>query len=183
MRYKPSAANLQEHPQRGALEDDDLRDYSPTESEPILGRKRAGTHTSGDSIGEGSLRSRGDLWPSSEDEDDAVVIGDDAFPRSSDADSGMLDDDELRDEEERLEREEEEAVRRKRERARVLAVQRGLTSESVRYSSGSLSQHELTVIADSYDPEIWRCLAEWDRSKQRTSNHFISQSRTIYIHY
>ncbi|KAI5798940.1 hypothetical protein EDC01DRAFT_649799 [Geopyxis carbonaria] len=62
MRYKPSAANLQEHPTR-------------------RGRRRANTGSSGD-----SLRSRGDLWPS-EDEDDAVVIGDDAFPSSGDDES------------------------------------------------------------------------------------------------
>lgn len=74
MRYKPSAANLQEHPQRGW----DTVDY-------FSRRRRSGTG----SIGSGgeSLRSRGDLWPS-EDEDDAVVIGDDAFPRSSDGESG-----------------------------------------------------------------------------------------------
>ncbi|TGZ81187.1 hypothetical protein EX30DRAFT_395694 [Ascodesmis nigricans] len=137
MRYKPSAANLQEHPQRSGLdqrlEDEEFEGrYSPTEREPIMGRKRAGTETSRDSLGDESLRSRGDLWPSSEDEDDAVVIDDDAFPKSSDADSGVLNiDEELRDEEERIEREEEEEYKRRRKRARALAVQRGLTIDSM----------------------------------------------------
>lgn len=66
MRYKPSAANLQEHPIRGGSWD-----------ESVSGRKRSGTESSAASQGD-SLRSRGDLWPS-EDEDDAVVIGDDVF--------------------------------------------------------------------------------------------------------
>jgi hypothetical protein len=95
------------------------------------GRKRSGTNSSG---GGESLRSRGDLWPS-EDEDDAVVIGDDAFPRSSDGESADIaspdirDDESLRQEEEALRDEEEREVERKREAARKLAVKRGLKVE------------------------------------------------------
>ena len=123
MRYKPSAANLQEHPQRsgrgagtagagaggpgagaggggagggpgpglgagpgpgGAT--GGMAFWGPSAgSGKANGRKRSGTGSSTGSQGD-SLRSRGDLWPS-EDEDDAVVIGDDAFPRGSDGES------------------------------------------------------------------------------------------------
>jgi hypothetical protein len=100
MRYKPSAANLQEHPQRGgAISEMNGNDCSATGDRNgdlrgnnnygnnRLGRKRSETRSSS---GDDSLRSRGDLWPS-DDEDDAVVIGDDAFPRSSDSDSTTRD--------------------------------------------------------------------------------------------
>ena len=72
MRYKPSAANLQDQPHTRAIE------------APSASRKRSGT---GSTSGGESFRSRRDLWPS-EDEDDAIMIGDDAFPRSSDGESG-----------------------------------------------------------------------------------------------
>lgn len=153
LRYKPSAANLQEHPQRGTGlavvhegENDDAIDDTG------MSRQRSTTNSSGDSIG-GSLRSRGDLWPS-EDDDDAIPIGDDVFLRGSDGEGdGFLilrrrDDDEGSDatigprkgpvEDEILRREEEEAriaeeaeVEMKREAARRLAVQRGLTMDDL----------------------------------------------------
>ncbi|KAI5811856.1 hypothetical protein BZA77DRAFT_223992, partial [Pyronema omphalodes] len=56
MKYKPSAANLQEHPQRG--------------------RRRSATDSSLGDSGD-SLRSRGEIWPSEDELDDAVVLGDD----------------------------------------------------------------------------------------------------------
>jgi hypothetical protein len=84
MRYKPSAANLQEHPQRGGHFAHAESSYRTNGN----GRKRSGTGSSSGSQGD-SLRSRGDLWPS-DDEDDAVVIGDDAFPRSSDGESAEV---------------------------------------------------------------------------------------------
>ncbi|RYO77335.1 hypothetical protein DL766_001130 [Monosporascus sp. MC13-8B] len=85
LRYKPSAANLQEHP--GAL-----RMVHEGEREPLLGpeeedlhsgdelrtqtRKRSGTSGSGNTSD--SYRSRGDLFPSDgEGEEDAVPLGDD----------------------------------------------------------------------------------------------------------
>ncbi|RYP05189.1 hypothetical protein DL764_003969 [Monosporascus ibericus] len=87
LRYKPSAANLQDHP--GAL-----RMVHDGEHEPLLGpeedgegshsedepraqtRKRSGTSGSGNTSD--SYRSRGDLFPSDgEGEEDAVPLGDD----------------------------------------------------------------------------------------------------------
>ncbi|KAK7751268.1 hypothetical protein SLS62_006813 [Diatrype stigma] len=85
LRYKPSAANLQEHP--GAS-----RTMHGSEHEPLLGgtddefhpedeirpqtRKRSGTNNSGDTSD--SYRSRGDLFPSDgEGDEDAVPLDDD----------------------------------------------------------------------------------------------------------
>ena len=124
MRYKPSAANLQEHPQRGTA--DMTRGH---------GRQRSGTESSLASQGD-SLRSRMDLWPS-EDDDDAVVIGDDAFPRSSDGESthavglgiGTDDDDGARYED--LLVDDGEERRRMRRHAKRLAMQRGMSSNSM----------------------------------------------------
>lgn len=133
MRYKPSAANLQEHPQRGGGSGEGW--YGS-----ISGRKRSGTGSSAASQGE-SLRSRGDLWPS-EDEDDAVVIGDDVFVGVEQGSGGVGSDggydtygdyDEDADAGEvdlllrREEREEEERRRRKREFERRREIQRGKT--------------------------------------------------------
>jgi len=79
LRYKPSAANLQEHPGEG-------RKFKAPEGEPLLeesegegrrkpkhGRSRSGTAGSGTTSD--SLSSRGDLIPS-EDEDDAMELDD-----------------------------------------------------------------------------------------------------------
>jgi hypothetical protein len=83
LRYKPSAADLQEHP--GALRED-IRDEE--EREPLISdghsdddgnntntktRKRSSTNSSGDTSD--SFRSRGDLFPS-DGEDDAVPLDD-----------------------------------------------------------------------------------------------------------
>ncbi|POR31008.1 Uncharacterized protein TPAR_08748 [Tolypocladium paradoxum] len=79
LRYKPSAADLQDHPGR----------HGNAESEPLLGsdessdhgelrvpRKRSGTTGSGETSD--SYRSRGDLFPSDgEGEEDAVPLDDD----------------------------------------------------------------------------------------------------------
>lgn len=79
LRYKPSAADLQEHPGK----------HGNAESEPLLGsddgphhgelrgpRKRSGTTGSGDTSD--SYRSRGDLFPSDgEGDEDAVPLDDD----------------------------------------------------------------------------------------------------------
>ncbi|PNY28710.1 Uncharacterized protein TCAP_01367 [Tolypocladium capitatum] len=79
LRYKPSAADLQDHPGR----------HGDAESEPLLGsdessdygelrvpRKRSGTTGSGDTSD--SYRSRGDLFPSDgEGDEDAVPLDDD----------------------------------------------------------------------------------------------------------
>ncbi|KAF8246921.1 hypothetical protein K440DRAFT_319286 [Wilcoxina mikolae CBS 423.85] len=131
MRYKPSAANLQEHPQRGGGTVDAASAGSSANGRGRNGRQRSGTGSSAGSQGD-SLRSRGDLWPS-EDEDDAVVIGDDAFPRSSDGDSAEMiglgigsDDDGSRHES--LVEDAEEERRRMRKHTRRLAMQRGLSA-------------------------------------------------------
>jgi hypothetical protein len=86
LRYKPSAADLQEHP--GASRDD-VRDFirDNEEGEPLISdeqsdddgishsktRKRSSTNSSGHTSD--SFRSRGDLFPS-DGEDDAVPIDD-----------------------------------------------------------------------------------------------------------
>ncbi|KAI0411771.1 hypothetical protein EKO27_g8681 [Xylaria grammica] len=84
LRYKPSAANLQEHP-------GSMKQAGEGEREPLLGgdnhddihpndlptqtRKRSGTAGSGDTSD--SFRSRGDLFPSDEEgEEDAVPLDD-----------------------------------------------------------------------------------------------------------
>ncbi|GAP90570.1 hypothetical protein SAMD00023353_5000600 [Rosellinia necatrix] len=84
LRYKPSAANLQEHP-------GSMKHAGEAEREPLLGagsngdehpaglptqtRKRSGTAGSGDTSD--SFRSRGDLFPSDEEgEEDAVPLDD-----------------------------------------------------------------------------------------------------------
>lgn len=153
MRYKPSAANLQEHPQRGGGALDVA--FAGTGK----GRQRSGTGSSGGSQGD-SLRSRGDLWPS-EDEDDAVVIGDDAFPRSSDGESaevvglGISDDDSRH--EDLLVEDTEEDRRRRRENQKRLAMQRGASSgsmeeskaRSVHFPSSNSSSAPPTIIARS----------------------------------
>lgn len=81
LRYKPSAADLQEHP--------GVRSHDNAEAEPLLGspdssdygelrvsRKRSGTTGSGDTSD--SYRSRGDLFPSDgEGDEDAIPLDDD----------------------------------------------------------------------------------------------------------
>lgn len=92
LRYKPSAADLQEHPGK----------HGNAEAEPLLGsdsssdlgevipRKRSGTAGSGDTSD--SYRSRGDLFPSDgEGEEDAVPLDDEVtydMVRKDDKSSG-----------------------------------------------------------------------------------------------
>ncbi|KAK0383705.1 hypothetical protein NLU13_9616 [Sarocladium strictum] len=76
LRYKPSAADLQDHPKKAGdgeaaplLESDEESDFG----EIIVQRKRSGTTGSGDTSD--SYRSRGDLFPSDgEGEEDAVPL-------------------------------------------------------------------------------------------------------------
>lgn len=170
LRYKPSAANLQEHPHRGnglsAVQEEAEDDHGSRTTG--MRRKRSATGSSGDSVG-GSMRSRGDLWPS-EDDDDAIPIGDDVFLTGSDGEEdeflvlarrehrnknaeeeeelgsvetiglgrpGPVDDEVLRREEEEVRILEEEELEKKREAAKRLAVQRGLSTED--YAVSSLS--------------------------------------------
>ncbi|KAL3957110.1 hypothetical protein ACCO45_007688 [Purpureocillium lilacinum] len=86
LRYKPSAADLQEHP--GKHDHDHGHGHGLAESEPLLGpdtssdyrplhvaRQRSGTTGSGDTSD--SYRSRGDLFPSDgEGDEDAVPLDD-----------------------------------------------------------------------------------------------------------
>lgn len=84
LRYKPSAADLQEHPgthrvelgdERGPLIDDGVEriEEADENSHPGHSRNRSSTAGSGDTTD--SFRSRGDLFPS-DGEDDAVPLGD-----------------------------------------------------------------------------------------------------------
>ncbi|KAI1425902.1 hypothetical protein F5Y12DRAFT_713783 [Xylaria sp. FL1777] len=84
LRYKPSAANLQEHPgsmkharegeREPLLGADNTGELHPSDL-PIQTRKRSGTAGSGDTSD--SFRSRGDLFPSDEEgEEDAVPLDD-----------------------------------------------------------------------------------------------------------
>ncbi|TGJ81140.1 hypothetical protein E0Z10_g7625 [Xylaria hypoxylon] len=84
LRYKPSAANLQEHPgsmkhtgegEHEPLLGADNHDESHLNDLPTQTRKRSGTAGSGDTSD--SFRSRGDLFPSDgEGEEDAVPLDD-----------------------------------------------------------------------------------------------------------
>ncbi|KAI4863194.1 hypothetical protein F4820DRAFT_381442 [Hypoxylon rubiginosum] len=83
LRYKPSAANLQEHPgaSRPGLDNERLpllgedRDATYLDESSALVRKRSATVGSGDTSD--SYRSRGDLFPSDEEgEEDAVPLDD-----------------------------------------------------------------------------------------------------------
>jgi hypothetical protein len=73
MRYQPSIADLQENP--GKKDEDEI----PTTSGPAKGkgkhrRKRSNTQTSGHTTD--SLSSRGDIFPSEDEMDDAIAIDD-----------------------------------------------------------------------------------------------------------
>ncbi|KAI1649677.1 uncharacterized protein F4817DRAFT_313405 [Daldinia loculata] len=83
LRYKPSAANLQEHPgaSRSGLDTervpllDENDDGAHTDESQSHSRKRSGTVGSGDTSD--SYRSRGDLFPSDEEgEEDAIPLDD-----------------------------------------------------------------------------------------------------------
>ncbi|MCJ1405634.1 hypothetical protein MMC11_008862 [Xylographa trunciseda] len=75
IKYKPSAADLQEHPGRKSRAEGEvlLEDSEEEGSVQRQQRKRSGTTASRSTIN--SLSSRGDLFPS-EDEDDAVPLDD-----------------------------------------------------------------------------------------------------------
>lgn len=84
LRYKPSAADLQDHPgatredlsaaeEREPLIDDDEADEEFAKKQKHA-RKRSSTQSSGETTD--SFRSRGDLFPSDEDVDDAVPLDD-----------------------------------------------------------------------------------------------------------
>jgi hypothetical protein len=82
LRYKPSAADLQDHPgshrvereeEAEALLDDQYSEEDTSRDDDIRTRKRSSTTGSGDTSD--SFRSRGDLFPS-DGEDDAVPLSD-----------------------------------------------------------------------------------------------------------
>ncbi|KAL1643488.1 hypothetical protein SLS58_004847 [Diplodia intermedia] len=78
LRYKPSAADLQDHPgaSRRSLEEHDPLIEEPEEFPPYLAhrRQRSGTNESG--VTSDSLSSRGDILPSEDELDDAVPLDD-----------------------------------------------------------------------------------------------------------
>jgi hypothetical protein len=190
VKYKPSAADLQENPGRKSREEGEalLEESEDEEAVQRHQRKRSGTTSSKSTTN--SLSSRGDLFPS-EDEDDAVPLDDEftialtrrttnqesdeaasertrgkrpstsrtslktassretkstgdnqrrASIASDKLDSGASGPDlpsmeELRREEERVRLEEEAEVERKRQSARQLALERGLSVEPPQNSS------------------------------------------------
>lgn len=80
LRYKPSAADLQEHPgsrrdANSAVEEEPLMEDSEEEVEANRKHKRNRSNTATSGHTTSSLSSRGDLFPS-EDEDDAVPLDD-----------------------------------------------------------------------------------------------------------
>jgi hypothetical protein len=87
LRYKPSAADLQEHPganraeaegeeSEPLIDDDNEEEHEEAEGGDIdMGRTRARSSTTGSGDTSDSFRSRGDLFPS-DGEDDAVPISD-----------------------------------------------------------------------------------------------------------
>ncbi|KAL6849151.1 hypothetical protein ACO1O0_008681 [Amphichorda felina] len=93
LRYKPSAANLQEHPGKheNAEAEPLLGGHSPPDMDEVVApRQRSGTVGSGDTSD--SYRSRGDLFPSDgEGEEDAVPLDDEVtydMVRKDDRSSG-----------------------------------------------------------------------------------------------
>ncbi|PNP77931.1 hypothetical protein FNYG_08657 [Fusarium nygamai] len=76
LRYKPSAADLQDHPRRhGSEENEPLLHSDEDDFDLPVTRKRSGTTGSGDTSD--SYRSRGDLFPSDgEGEEDAIPLDD-----------------------------------------------------------------------------------------------------------
>ncbi|KAI1010609.1 hypothetical protein LB505_005367 [Fusarium chuoi] len=76
LRYKPSAADLQDHPRRhGEGENEPLLHSDEDDFDLPVTRKRSGTTGSGDTSD--SYRSRGDLFPSDgEGEEDAIPLDD-----------------------------------------------------------------------------------------------------------
>ncbi|KFA62851.1 hypothetical protein S40285_02275 [Stachybotrys chlorohalonatus IBT 40285] len=79
LRYKPSAANLQEHPGRHEIGESEpllaIDDTEPDLTESRVYRKRSGT--TGSAQTSDSYRSRGDLFPSDgEGEEDAIPLDD-----------------------------------------------------------------------------------------------------------
>ncbi|QDS67642.1 hypothetical protein FKW77_004602 [Venturia effusa] len=214
LRYKPSAADLQEHPGarrdvNTAIEEEPLMEDSDEETEIHKHRKhkrnRSNTTYSGRTTS--SLSSRGDLFPS-EDEDDAVPLDDEfdiALERRTTGSGGDGDSrrsrsgksksnsrlsirtvssksmhstehrtsslkkvdeppspeisslTDLKLEEERARIEEEQAVEKKREAAKRLALQRGLSSGEESKTETPISTplpvEELTTVPfPAYDP-------------------------------
>lgn len=81
LRYKPSAADLQEHPgarrtRRGLTEGEALLEESETSSGPRRTHRRARSGTVESSETADSFSSRGDIFPSDEEVEDAVPLDD-----------------------------------------------------------------------------------------------------------
>ena len=75
VRYRPSAADLQDRPQRKAVVEAEPLIEGSDEEEAIRRHQRKRSDTQGSKSTNNSLSSRGDLFPS-EDEDDAVPLDD-----------------------------------------------------------------------------------------------------------
>ena len=75
VRYRPSAADLQDRPQRKAVVEAEPLIEGSDEEEAVRRHQRKRSDTQGSKSTNNSLSSRGDLFPS-EDEDDAVPLDD-----------------------------------------------------------------------------------------------------------
>ncbi|KAF2200010.1 hypothetical protein GQ43DRAFT_449846 [Delitschia confertaspora ATCC 74209] len=173
LRYKPSAADLTEHPgssRRRHEEQQPLIEESDEDSER-KGNRRNRSHTTGSGHTTDSLSSRGDIFPS-EDEDDAVPL-DDEFTMvlerrtTGEASSGKnrsqttlsptvpmeeaLSLSEIKQEDERVRLEEEREIERRREGARQLALKRGLTAKPHPSSTDDAAQMSTSLIP--FDPQ------------------------------
>ena len=78
LRYKPSAADLQEHPgaQRNMPEEASLLDEDDDANSRLRGHRRVRSGTQGSGNTTDSLSSRGDIFPSEDELDDAVPLDD-----------------------------------------------------------------------------------------------------------
>ncbi|EON66710.1 hypothetical protein W97_05956 [Coniosporium apollinis CBS 100218] len=79
LRYKPSAADLQEHPgttQRTELENQPLTEEDEEEERFARTHKRVRSQTTGSGHTTDSLSSRGDIFPSEDELDDAIPLDD-----------------------------------------------------------------------------------------------------------
>jgi hypothetical protein len=74
VKYKPSVADLQDHPGSRRLEDEQIMEESDNDLTRVFQRKRSGTSTSGHTTD--SRSSRGDIFPSEDEMDDAVPLDD-----------------------------------------------------------------------------------------------------------
>ncbi|TPR03622.1 hypothetical protein CAN33_001055 [Aspergillus niger] len=186
LKYRPSAADLQEHPvglRRHELEDEPLIEETEESEGPatsrVNGRYRSSTQSSRDTTN--SLSSRGDLIPSDEEED-AVPLDDEfalalASRRGTGLDSIDLIGDkpatDLKKEEEQAALEEESEIARRRLAAQQLASTRGLhqAKDEASQNSPSPQLHIPSLGAGHHEPA--------DTPLDSTVEHTVPQSQDV----